>query len=153
MDPTGRVDEAEVGQIDLGIAARNAAAVYAVGVAVACELNVAASVLGGLAVQPTAPIKSITLNLASCSATVVKSQRCQDFHKEVDHWKGVLGGFPGGASCSQNFTKPENQERLAAWLAMLRARLQEREECSQYDPKSGGPPRCHRSSVEEHHQV
>jgi hypothetical protein len=100
MDPTGRVDEAEVGQIDLGIAARNAAAVYAVGVAVACELNVAASVLGGLAVQPTAPIKSITLNLASCSATVVKSERCQDLHKEVDHWKDVLSGFPGGASCS-----------------------------------------------------
>jgi hypothetical protein len=52
MDPTGRFDVAEVDQIDLGIAARNAAAVYAVGVAVACELNTVTSALG-LAFDPT----------------------------------------------------------------------------------------------------
>jgi len=81
MDPTGRMDTAEVGQIDLGIAARNAAAVYAVGLAVACELNTVASTIG-LAFDPTIDKKTISPDVLNCSA---KGRRgCGYYDAQID---------------------------------------------------------------------
>ncbi len=69
-DPTGRDTLVEVGVIDVGVAARDAAAVAAVGAAVACSLNQDAQLLGGLATNLGSPIESITFG--PCTAEVKK---------------------------------------------------------------------------------
>jgi RHS repeat-associated protein len=65
-----------------------------------------------------------------------KSPRCQDLNAIVDGIKATIGA--SGGSCSASLTPSQNYARLALWVAYLNARLDERAECSQYDPNPAG---------------
>jgi len=80
MDPTGRDDTVDF-LLDVGIAVRNTAAVYTVGVAVACELHVVASVIG-LASDPTIDKKTISPDVLDCSATG-EPNRCSEIEAKI----------------------------------------------------------------------
>lgn len=117
-DPTGRLVLAGVSLQDATNALKDAAAVYTIGVTVACELNITASVLQ-LVADPSVDKRTITPDVLHCSATAMKrnnnctEQELESCQKLFEYCKGRGCGSCLSyctVQCEWPFHKPECQK-------------------------------------------
>jgi RHS repeat-associated protein len=90
-----------------------------------------------------APPPPIPIPLPAPPPPPQKPPRCYDLNAIVDGIKAAIGA--SGGSCKVSLTPSQNYARLALWVAYLNARLDERAECSQWDPN----PEGHKTQIDQ----